>query len=120
MCKIFLFFALQTNPEICVEEYVDLVTLNYVYNEEGELNFAQLIFWDWDGSRYQVVDWRMYKREEQYPIREKSIWVLRWYDEGILRKVISNHFTTTWTQYDAEIMEQETLPSIKRRKLRRK
>jgi hypothetical protein len=40
---------------------VMLVEVNHFYDEQGRLVFDQVIWYDWDGDRYQIVDWRLLK-----------------------------------------------------------
>jgi len=92
-----------------IKDRVDVMELNWRYSpENGELNFVQLIFWEWknqfEGGHYVVVDWRMVNREKP-PIfrKEKGKYVLIFRDRGYWRSVESKSVRHTWTYYDPEV-----------------
>lgn len=46
-----------------VEDAVDRIEVNHVYDGNGNLVIDQIIFWEWNArhSRFDVVDWRLLK-----------------------------------------------------------
>lgn len=123
---------------IC-RDFVDLVELNHLYDEKGDLVFDQLIWYDWSESegRFQVRAWRLVKDHGPMPIRQwfdkfdgqsanlltglpakgRGVWVSSWDDKGNFRRVTARSFTESWTQWDVELLEREHLPKEKRREL---
>jgi hypothetical protein len=104
-------------------ESVDLVELNHFYDENGNLVFDQVIFWDWSerSARYQVRDWRLVRHEVQLPRPDccgRKFWTVLWNDCGVNRAITAHAYRETWTQYDVELYEREILPKERRRKLR--
>ncbi len=104
-----------------LSDQVDLIEINHCYDENGQLVFDQLLFYDWCASKghYDVRDWRLLKSPFQMPRRnqESGRFVAVWRDGSILRKVHAKTIRESWTQYDPEIMEQEFLPKDQRRSL---
>lgn len=122
-----LFVALGLNPtdDVAVDE-VDLIEINHFHDEQGKPVFDQIIFYDWSAadSRYQVRAWRMLKTPAQIPRKNwrDGGYVAVWHDTqngDVLRKVKSQSFRESWTQYDPELIEREFLPKEKRRDLKR-
>ncbi len=100
---------------------VDLIEINHCYDENGQLVFDQLLFYDWSPEKghYDVRDWRLLKSSVQVPRRNQETggYVTVWRDGNAMRKVHSKTIRETWTQYDPEIVEQEFLPKDQRRSL---
>jgi hypothetical protein len=40
----------------------DLVEVNHLYDDVGRLTFDQLIYFNWTGSRYDVIGWHILKK----------------------------------------------------------
>lgn len=112
--------ALDAVHQIPVVDYVTVIELNHVYSDSGELNFTQLIYYDFNPaeSRYDVVDWRLAKGpwEARYDV-QRDLWLLTWFDGQTLRSVRAATFRETWSQYDRELAQREVLPQERRRKL---
>lgn len=113
-----------TPVEDLVLDRVDLVEINHYYDDKGRHVLDQIIFYDWSQrhGRYQVRDWRMLKHETQIPRRdwEGQGFVAIWHDPidgDVLRKVQAKSLRETWTQYDPEIVQRDSLPKDSRRKL---
>ncbi len=70
---------------------VDLIEINHCYDENGQLVFDQLLYYDWCPSqnRYNVRDWRLLKSRIQLPRRnaETGHYVAIWRDGPNIRKV---------------------------------
>ena len=102
-----------------VNEKVDLIEINHCYDEKGQLVFDQLLFYDWCPlkSHYDVRDWCLLKSPLQMPRRnhETGGFVAVWRDGTVLRKVHAETIRESWTQYDPEILEQQSLPREQRR-----
>lgn len=71
----------------------------------------------WHG--FDVVAWRLVKSPDQLPRPDRlhGGYVAVWHDNGLLRRVRSDAFRETWTQYDPELVEREFLPKDQRRGL---
>jgi hypothetical protein len=104
-----------------VTDSVDLIEINHCYDEQGQLVFDQVLFYDWcaEKGRYDVRDWRLLKRRIQIPRRhhDTGTYVAVWRDGQTLRKVHAQTIRESWTQYDPEIVEQNHLPKNRRRAL---
>jgi hypothetical protein len=104
-----------------VRESVDLIELNHTFNENGDPNLCQLIYYHWHRDRYEVIAWRMLKSPLMVPYRDHThggytaVWVD---DRDTLRVVRSKDFRESWTQYDVELWERNQLPANERRELR--
>lgn len=48
-------------PDGRTDDMCDRIELNHFYEEDGSHVFDQFVFWDWnyDESRWEVVDWRL-------------------------------------------------------------
>lgn len=114
-----------TPPPEPIRERCDVIEVNSFYDDSGRLVFDQVIFYDWspDDCRYQVRAWRLVKRPSQIAAWDwqRGEWVATWsdgeYGDGALRVVSAQSFRRTWTQYDPELVERETLPKERRREL---
>jgi hypothetical protein len=106
--------------ESVVRESVCLIEVNHFYNENADKVFDQVIFYEWDLGRYQVVAWRLVKSPNQLPQRDwqNGGYVTTWQDGEIMRQVRSPAIRETWTQSDPELLEREVLPKSHRRELR--
>jgi hypothetical protein len=104
-----------------VRESVDLIELNHTFNENGEPNLDQLIYYHWHRDRFEVIAWRMLRSPLMIPYRDHAnggytaVWVD---DRDTLRVVRSKDFRESWTQYDVELLERNVLPRELRRELR--
>ena len=105
--------------ESAVRESCDVVELNHFYDDNGRKVFDQVIFYDWDGARHQVRDWRLVKDPSQLPQRdwESGEYVALFCDKSVLRQVRAASLRETWTQYDPELIERQSLPKEQRRLL---
>jgi hypothetical protein len=105
-----------------IRDRVSLVELNHFYNDNGELVFDQLVFYDWCpvSERFQVRAWRMVKSPWQVPQRDwqRRGWLVLWLDGDRLRLVHADAFRETWTQYDPEVVERDYLPPERRKGLK--
>ena len=102
-----------------VSDRVDLIEINHCYDENGQLVFDQILFYDWSPqkARYDVRDWRLLKSPVQVPRRnrENGGYVVLWRDGTVLRRVHSETVRETWTQHDPEVVEQQFLAKTMRR-----
>lgn len=107
-----LLFAILPN-DLVVQEQCDVIEVNHFYDDQGRHVFDQVIFYDWcvGHNRHMVADWRLIKNETYRPINGKILF----YDQETIRKVTAKSQRETWTQYDPELVERETLPKEKRR-----
>jgi hypothetical protein len=108
---------------VLANDRVDLIEVNHFYNERGSLVFDQIIFYDWSAAegRFHVRAWRLVKCPAQIPHRDgqRGEYVAVWSDGEVLRRVRSDSFRESWTQYDPELLEREYLPKEHRRELNR-
>jgi hypothetical protein len=106
-----------------ISDRVDLIEVNHFYNEQGNLVFDQIIFYDWfpAESAYHVRAWRLLKSPSQFPSFDvvRQEYVSLWHDGELLRRVHSDAFRESWTQYDPELLERNRLPKEHRRELNR-
>lgn len=122
-----------------LRDAVDLVELNHFFNENAELVFDQLIWYDWseEEGRFQVRAWRLVKDHAAMPIRQwfdkfdsqpanllsglpsrsSGFWVCLWSDGEVFREVTARSFKESFTQHDPELAEREFLPKEKRKEL---
>ncbi len=104
-------------------DHVDLVEVNYCYDDQGHPMIQQLIFYDWcPASRcYRVRDFRLLETVESLPhrVRGGRAYVVTWYDDrdGIARRVIAKAVRKTYTRHDPEMVERERFPKDTRREL---
>lgn len=106
--------------DIIVEDRTDLVELNHLYDEAGKHVFDQVIWWEWRDGYYEVIDWRLVKCSRILPKRDyqRGGYTQQWTDGCLLRRVRSQAYRETWTQYDVELVEREVVPQERRRMLR--
>lgn len=90
------------------------IELNHFYDGDAQPIFDQVIFWD-----QNVVAWRLWKSEAQTPRRDwrHGGYMTIWNDGDRLRVVRAGSFSETWTQYDPELEDRESLPHHLRRHL---
>lgn len=107
-----------------VRDSVDIIEVNHFYDQNGQLVFDQVIFWEWHEreGRYHVLAWRLLKRPSQFPVRDwqRGGHVAVWYDGDVLREVRAVAVRETWTQYDPELAERAFLPKDRRLELTRR
>lgn len=101
--------------EITIEDSVDVVERNQLFDLDGNHVFEQLIFREWcdETGRFEVVAWRLVKQPLTHP---KGCLLLL--DDGKLRRVRYRSMCESWTQYDPEIVERQWWPKEQRRGLR--
>jgi hypothetical protein len=100
---------------------VDLIEINHCYNEDGQLVFRQLLFWEWNelDSDYHVAAFRVLRAQTSAVRidRQRNEYVASWCDSGVLRQVRAPHSRETWTQYDPELEDRRIFPQEYRRGL---
>lgn len=102
-----------------VEDAVDIVEVNSVVcADSGEVTLTQVIWWDWDGSRFIVRDWRHLKVSMQPVMSRDGRYRCDWVDNGVLRRVEAVHRRLTVTFNDPEAANRAVVPLDDRRKLR--
>ena len=79
ICVLLVALAIAPQPAV-LEDRVDVVELNHFYDGEGRLVLDQLVFYDFCQAtcRHQVRAWRLVKRPEQLPVRDRrrAAWVI--------------------------------------------
>lgn len=97
---------------------VDKIEINHVYNEEAKPVIDQVIYWRWNDidNRYDVQDWELTKDSGQVSYNKDHYEILYYHPNSSIgfRKVTSQVFEESWTQYDKEIFERNILPEDKR------
>ncbi|QDU73591.1 hypothetical protein Pan97_05670 [Bremerella volcania] len=108
-----------TDPALL--DQVDLVEVNHVYDRSGRPVLDQVIFYQWSraDARYQVIAWRLLRSPGQFPWYDwnRRVYVSRWFDAELLRKVVAAQRRETWTAYDPEMAERAIYPIEYRREL---
>ena len=110
-------------PDEVITDHVDLVEVNFCYDDRGHPMIQQLIFYDWcPVSRcYRVRDFRLLETVEHLPhrVRGGRTYVVTWFDErdGVARRVIAKAVRTTYTRHDPEMVERDRFPKDMRREL---
>lgn len=128
---IILLLALMTdgsNKQIYTEDIVDRIEVNHFYNDAGQVQLEQIIFWDWSPSQseYVVRAWRSIKEDRvksMMPYRTKFGYEIIWHDNrdgNVLRRIRSKSLIETHTMYDPETINQELLDRNSRRELTQK
>lgn len=112
--------------ENSIIDVCDVIELNNYYNENGELTFKQFIFRKWSRQLrcHYIIDYRMQNDSNGNdkignPTKIGDLFILKWNDNGIIRKVISKRFITTHTDYDPEVKEKQYWHYLNRRELTR-
>ena len=104
--------------ESIVTQQCDMVEVNHVYSDTGDLRLSQVIWLDWsrDFDRYDVVDWRMLA-DVGLPIMSSRKYVCDWFDKKCKRhlRVVALVYRETWTIVDPELAAREVWPENRRR-----
>ena len=119
MVYMLALLSLVPQPPVAVPDTVSAIEINRFYDpRDGELHFVQAIFRDVD----EIVDFRLLSRPyrpPQYDYRRRQ-WVFWVNDSVSMRRVVARTVYRTWTLYDPEVAERQTLPLHKRRGLSRR
>jgi hypothetical protein len=91
----------------------EAVETNWVYNEQGDLVFVQLIFREED----RIIAWRMARPSIPVATRIKGGWRYLWLDGDVTREVECRTIYETHTQWDRETEERPYWPPEIRRQL---
>ena len=106
-----------------VEDRVTAIHSNYFYDGEGRLVFQQLLFERFDIDREETIieAWRIVKCPTQMPEFNHALglWEARWVDGDVLRRVLADSVSTSWTQFDPELEAREHYSKERRRELRK-
>lgn len=108
------------NDRIILGESVDVVELNHFYDGDGKPVLDQLLFYRWNGSRHELIDWRSVKSPACLPVRHGSRWECFWQDGHRWRRIRCASYRESWTQHDPELADREIMPYDSRQKLRAK
>lgn len=116
---LLLALAHDARCELVLADQCDVIELNHFYDDNGRHVFDQVIFYNWDGRRHEVLDWRLVKEPSYLPQRLpggacRCLFV----DAQAIRQVTGSSGRETWTQFDPELAEREFLPKERRRLLR--
>jgi hypothetical protein len=108
---------------LTVEDRVTAIHSNYFYDGEGRLVFHQLLFERFDSDREETVieAWRIVKCPTQLPEfnHDLGAWEARWVDGDVLRRVLADSVSESWTQFDPELEARESYGKERRRELRK-
>lgn len=119
---------MNTLEPIVVEDKVDMQEYNRYYDKKGNHIFDQIIYWEsymkgnYDDTKslsFRVVDWRLIKKKSQLPEKDwKTGKYIAIFNEDIfIRKITSDYFFMSWTQYDPELEDGSEYPRCERRGL---
>jgi len=120
-----LLLSIIPQPGGAYHDTVDVIEVNHLYgNDDGKWMYDQLIFWEWKGERFEVVDeYRMMKKVGELPVRDwqNGGYSLTWTEQQAIRHVHANSTRETWCLQmdDPEVAEREHLPKEKRRYLQK-
>lgn len=96
-----------------LQDTVDLIEVNHVYDMQGKIVYTQAVFYEWCSGRneYRVRAWRLLKARGQRPIRDfqRGGWEMIFWDGNRVRKVRATLVRASWTQYDLEQDERTRL-----------
>jgi hypothetical protein len=92
------------------------VEVNFLFDEQGDPVFVQLIWLDEAGV---VIAWRLVKSPRMLPVLDRRLnrYVCAWHDGDTFREVRARELKETWTQYDPELAQREFVPICQRRGL---
>lgn len=98
-----------------IRDSVDTIEVSHFFNENCDLVFDQVLFWQSDNVR----GWRLIKTESCRPYRDWATggYRMTWVDGDHVRQVFAPHRTETWEQHDRELADREILPKEQRREL---
>jgi hypothetical protein len=101
-------------------DHVHRMEANFVYDDNGKETLRQMIYWvlTHDGQE-KVRDWRLLKECRQIPVKNHTtdLHETIWFDGDTLRRVTSDLFNESHTQFDPEVYDRNVHPMDKRRKL---
>lgn len=105
--------------ETIARESCDRIEVNAMYDDRGLLVFDQLLFYDWQGERFQIRAWRMVKNANQLPRLNHATnrYECHWQDGEVERVITAPVVMRTQTQFDPELTERSYLPKELRREL---
>ena len=108
--------------ETVATDTVDVCEVNHTFNENAEPVFSQIIFYELKDSTEQVRAWRMVRSPSLMPTRDwaNGGYVVTWVDGEIPRTVRIRSVRETFSQYDRELSERESLSPEHRRELRKR
>lgn len=97
---------------------VEVIELNYVYDEACNRILNQWIFWTWSEAdqQYRVVHWTIRKKGE-IALPTNDGWRLRFQDRGMYREVTATSYREIHTQWDREVDDRKVLPLDQRKGL---
>lgn len=98
-------------------QHCDIIELNHYYTPKGDLQFSQIIFWDFDPyySR-QVVAWTLVDHPEKFPTKcVGGRTEVRWETFRVRAPI----FLETWTNFDPELEDKKRNPAEHRRGFQR-
>ena len=108
--------------ETIARDSVPVAEVNHTFNEHADPVFSQIIFYELKHDAEQVRAWRMVRSPSLMPTRDwaNGGYVVTWVDGEIPRTVRIRSVRETYSQYDRELSERESLKPELRRELRRK
>lgn len=124
-----LLLASYVDNKVVIYDEVDCTEINRYYDNEAELVFVQIIFWDfnWLLDEYVCRDWRFVRDNLQEPVRVWGVqgsrpqWKTSWWDEkdNVRREVRSWGMRSTRTWWDPEVENRKLVPVWLRKGLSR-
>jgi hypothetical protein len=96
----------------------DVVEVNHYVACDGSPIFDQIIWWDWEGDRFIVREWRMVKHRYQLPLCD---WSRGGYVSPVETslgeiRVRAGSYRETWSDHDPEAENRSIVPLDQRRR----
>lgn len=106
MVPVFLLALIGLVPnDAAIEDRVQIIELQHVYDEQAQCIFHQMLFWErtYEGN-LRVVAWRIWTAESPTPLREPvgRGFVLLWMDGEQLRRVYAKGWKESYRLYENE------------------
>lgn len=105
--------VLAVMPEAAQLNRVSVIERNSVYDESGEKRLEQVIWWQWNGKRYECRGWQ--QAASVQVTASRGGWLSVWEWRNRRRVAWAPHLMETHTRYDPEVADREKLPCEDRR-----
>ncbi len=115
-------YATIPREELIIDR-VEIQEYNTLYNKNNDIQLEQMIYWnscnDCKNYHSKVVDWRFVKTISIIPVKNNKTGKYEsfFYDGNRLRKVESNSYLRTLSNYDPEVKDRKTHNYCKRKGL---
>jgi hypothetical protein len=121
---LLLLLSIVPQPDGVFRERVDVIEVNHLYfPDDGRWMMDQIIFREWKGDRFEIVDVYRKATIAGYPERDwtRGGYRMLWTEKNALREVRAYGIRETWTTSDddPEKLERERLPLQDRRQFQK-